>query len=302
MFTTTSIIRKNIMPKIAAVQMCSSHVVAENLKTAEHLICEAAKNNAKLIVLPEMFAIMGIHPSDKVIVKEKFGDGKIQSFLSAQSKKNNVWIVGGTIPIQCNNDKKVKAASLVFDDKGNCIARYDKIHLFDVNISEKEVYKESDTTEPGNHLVVIDTPFGKLGLGVCYDLRFPELFRCLFNRGAEIIALPSAFTVPTGEAHWELLSRSRAIENFCYLIGACQGGAHSSGRKTYGNSIIIEPWGNIAAKKDGVDTGIIYTNIDIKKVHEARKSIPIENHQRIFLDTSLLDESKVANKHSLKLS
>jgi deaminated glutathione amidase len=272
------------MKKIAAIQMCSSHVVDENLLTAKNLIEEAAKNDAKLVVLPEMFAVMGISSTDKVVEKEIFGKGKIQSFLSEQAKKNCIWIVGGTIPIECDDSKKVRAASLVFDDKGNIVSRYDKIHLFDVFLSEKETYKESDTIEPGNELVVIDTPFGKIGQAVCYDVRFPELFRCLFNNEAEIIVLPSAFTVPTGEAHWELLSRSRAVENFCYLVGACQGGTHSSGRTTYGNSIIIEPWGNVVSKKEDVATGIIYADIDLKKVHEARKSIPIVDHQKIFFD------------------
>ena len=278
MFTTINRIRKTIMTKIAAIQMCSSHLVDENLKSAAKLINEAAQNNAKLVVLPEMFAIMGLKPTDKIAVKEKFGQGKIQSFLAEHAKKNNVWIVGGTIPIECKDENRVRAASLVFDNKGEFITRYDKTHLFDVVLSEKEIYKESDTTEPGNELVVVDTPFGKLGLGVCYDIRFPELFRCLFNKGAEIIALPSAFTVPTGEAHWELLARSRAVENFCYLVGACQGGTHSSGRKTYGNSIIVEPWGAISSKKEGVEPGVIYSKIDLKKIHEARKSIPISNH------------------------
>jgi nitrilase len=230
-----------------------------------------------------MFAMMGQKPIDKVAVKEKMGQGVIQDFLAEQAKINEIWIVGGTIPIACENENKVRAASLVFDNNGKCIARYDKIHLFDVVLSEKEIYKESDTTEPGNELVVVDTPFGKLGLAVCYDVRFPELFRCLFNKGAEIIALPSAFTVPTGEAHWELLARSRAVDNFSYVIGACQGGTHSSGRKTFGNSIIVEPWGTVAAKKEGVSPGIIYTNIDLQKIYDARNSIPIGAHQRISL-------------------
>ncbi len=269
------------MTKVAAIQMCSSHLIDENLKSAAKWINEAANNNAKLVVLPEMFAIMGQKPIDKVAVKEKMGQGVIQDFLAEQAKKNDVWIVGGTIPVACENENKVRAASLVFDNNGKCVARYDKIHLFDVVLSEKEIYKESDTTEPGNELVVVDTPFGKLGLAVCYDVRFPELFRCLFNKGAEIIALPSAFTVPTGEAHWELLARSRAVDNFSYVIGACQGGTHSSGRKTFGNSIIVEPWGTVAAKKEGVSPGIIYTNIDLQKIYDARNSIPIGAHQRI---------------------
>ena len=289
MFTTIKLMDKKMMTKVAAIQMCSSHLVDENLEKAGKLICEAASNGAKLIVLPEMFAIMGLKPTDRVQIKESFGNGKIQSFLSEQAKNNHVWIVGGTIPIACENNDKVRATSLVFDDTGKRVARYDKIHLFDVTISANEAYKESDSIEPGNKIIVIDTPFGKLGMGVCYDVRFPELFRCLFNSGAEIIVLPSAFTVPTGEAHWELLTRSRAVENFCYLIGAGQGGTHSNGRKTYGNSVIVAPWGNVVAKKEGVDSGIIYTIIDLKKVHESRKSIPIGEHQRIFFDTSNLD-------------
>ncbi len=284
------------MIKIAAIQMCSSHIVDKNLQTAANLIEEAAKSDAKLIVMPEMFAIMGLSANDKVTEKEPFGKGKIQSFLSDQAKKNCIWIVGGTIPIECENKKKVRAASLVFDDSGNFVNRYDKIHLFDVTLSENEMYKESDTTEPGDELVVVDTPFGKLGLAVCYDVRFPELFRCLVDKGAEIIALPSAFTVPTGEAHWELLARSRAVENFSYLIGACQGGTHSNGRKTYGNSIVVEPWGNVVAKKIGVEEGVLYSNIDLNKVHEARKSIPVKDHQRIFFDTSSIDNNKDRTK------
>ncbi|OGT38904.1 MAG: acyltransferase [Gammaproteobacteria bacterium RIFCSPHIGHO2_12_FULL_38_14] len=270
--------------KIAAIQMCSSHIVDKNLLTAANLIEEATKKDAKLIVLPEMFAVMGRTSADKVTEKEPFRKGKIQSFLSDQAKKNKIWIVGGTIPIECENKNKIRAASIVFDDQGNIVTRYDKIHLFDVILSKKETHKESDTTEPGDELVVVGTPFGKLGLAVCYDVRFPELFRHLFKKGAEIITLPSAFTVPTGKAHWELLVRTRAVENFCYVIGACQGGIHSGGRKTYGHSIIVEPWGNIASEKKCTDAGIIYANINLKKVHEARTSIPIKNHQKIFFD------------------
>ena len=275
-----------VMTKIAAIQMCSSHVVDENLSIANQFIEEAAKNGSKLVVLPEMFAVMGLTLTDKIAERENFGNGKIQSFLSNQAKHNNVWIIGGTIPIECDNKQKIRAASLVFDNTGNLVSRYDKIHLFDVTLSENESYKESDTTEPGDKLVVANTPFGKLGLAVCYDVRFPELFRCLFNQGMEIIVLPSAFTIPTGEAHWELLARSRAVENFCYLIGACQGGTHSNGRKTYGNSIIVDPWGNVLAKMEGTEPGIIYADINLSQVYKNRKSIPIEHHQKIFFDLS----------------
>lgn len=287
--------KEKSMQRVAAIQMCSSHVVEENLTAAKDLINQAACNGAKLIILPEMFSIMGLTPHDKLTVKELYGSGRIQSFLSDQAKSNNCWILGGTIPISCEDDRKVRAASILYNDKGDVAARYDKIHLFDVEISSSEVYKESDTTEPGNELVVVDTPVGKLGLGVCYDIRFPEMFRYLFDHGAEIIALPSAFTVKTGEAHWELLCRSRAVENFAYLIGAAQGGTHSSGRKTFGHSVIVEPWGNIPAKLDGVESGVIYTDVDLKKLYEVRKSIPVLDHQKIFFDISNLSSSSTLN-------
>ncbi|HLB56761.1 MAG TPA: carbon-nitrogen hydrolase family protein [Coxiellaceae bacterium] len=285
---------RNITKKIAAIQMCSSHVVDENLATAAKLIAEAAKNQAQLIVLPEMFAIMGKKPTDKVDVKEKYGSGKIQNFLSQQAKMHNTWIVGGTIPIACEDEKKVRAASIVYDHNGNAVARYDKIHLFDVTISETESYKESDTTEPGNDIIVVDTPVGKLGLSVCYDIRFPGLFTQLMNDGAEIIAIPSAFTVKTGEAHWQALSRSRAIENFCYVVGAAQGGTHTSGRPTYGHSIIVEPWGSIIQEITELGNAIAYADIDLKKLHEIRASVPVMQHQKIKPDLSAL-EKPVAN-------
>lgn len=252
-------------PIVAAIQMCSSHRVDENLYVAEKLIIEAARNHAKLVVLPEMFAIVGLTSQDKILEKEPFGQGKIQNFLAEQSRKNNVWIVGGTIPIESSHKDKIKAACLVFDNFGSVVARYDKIHLFDAKISESEVYNESDTTEPGNELIVIDTPIGRLGLGVCFDIRFPELFRELFNKKIDVLAIPAAFTLTTGTAHWELLARARAVENFCYVIGACQGGIHASGRKTYGNSMIIEPWGNIVSMKNGTDIGVIYAAIHPEK-------------------------------------
>jgi deaminated glutathione amidase len=277
------------MTKIAAIQMCSSDSVEDNLKTVSTFICEAARNNAELIVLPEMFALLGSAAEDKIRVKESFGKGKIQDCLATLARQHKVWIVGGTIPIESSDKNKVGAACMLFDDQGKIVARYDKIHLFDVTLSEKEIYQESNTIVPGHEIVVANTPFGKLGLAVCYDVRFPELFRVLFNKGAEIIVLPSAFTVPTGEAHWELLARSRALENFCYLIGACQGGTHANGRKTYGHSIIVGPWGEVLAKKEGIESGVLYADIDLKKVYEARKMIPIAEHQRIFFDMSQLN-------------
>lgn len=251
---------------VAAIQMCSSPVISENLLFVERLIYEAAYNNAQLVVLPEMFAMIGVRPEDQLIVKEKFGSGPIQQFLSIQSKKNKIWIIAGTSPIEGKDPRKIRASSLVFNEYGDCVARYDKNHMFDVVVSEKEIYRESEITEPGDDIVVVDTPVGRVGLGVCYDIRFPELFRRLFESKIDIIALPAAFTEITGQAHWELLSRARAVENFCYFVGSNQGGSHANGRKTYGNSIIVEPWGNVVAKKNGIGSGIIYANIDLTRV------------------------------------
>ena len=258
--------------KVAAIQMCSSDNVEKNLETACRLISDVVKNNAHLIVLPEMFAMMGKKTIDKVNNAEEYGSGKIQQFLSAQAKQHGVWIVGGTIPIFSVNKNKIKAACLVYNSSGEVAARYDKIHLFDAQISETECYRESDTTDPGDKVVVIDTPVGKLGLAVCYDIRFSALFLQLAKKGAEIIAIPAAFTVKTGEAHWQLLARARAVENFCYVIGACQGGEHASGRKTYGHSLIVDSWGTVLQEAGDSGNTIIDATIDLKKLHDIRAS------------------------------
>jgi predicted amidohydrolase len=258
------------MTKIAAIQMCSTDNVDENLGAAGKLIEEAARNNAKLAVLPEMFVAMG----GKTKPKESFGHGKVQDFLSNTARENKIWIVGGTIPIACHDDKKFRAACLVFNDLGLNVARYDKIHLFDVVISEHEKYAESDTTEPGTEIISFDTPFGKIGLAVCYDIRFPDLFKKLLGMNIDIIALPAAFTVPTGTAHWEVLARSTAIINLSYFMGACQGGKHSNERKTYGHSLIIDPWGKVISEKRDDKPGVIYADIDLDEISKARKIIP----------------------------
>ncbi len=270
------------MTKVAAIQMTSTHSIPENLDQARKLIEPAATAGAKLIVLPEMFATMGMDKEHAHTVYETFGSGPIQDFLAAQARHFKVWLVGGTLPIRSLDDQRARAACLLFNAKGECVARYDKIHLFDVYVTDsKESFQESKRIEPGDQVVVIDTPFGKLGLAVCYDLRFPELFRKMFDQGAEIIALPAAFTVPTGAAHWEILMRSRAIENTCYMIGAAQWGTHSKGRKTFGDSIIIDPWGKILAQlPEGI--AVITADIDLNYLKEIRKNLPIAQHQKIL--------------------
>lgn len=269
------------MSIITAIQMCSSDNVDDNLKIASQCIRVAASKGAKCIVLPEMFAFIGKKPADVLGVKENWGGGKIQDFISTLSAQLNIWIVAGTMPIASDNPNKISASCIVFDAKGNAVARYDKIHLFDAVISEKESYKESDTTEAGSKVVVIDTPLGHLGLAVCYDIRFPMLFTALRNQGAEMIAIPAAFTVKTGEAHWKLLLQARAVENFCYMVGACQGGTHASGRKTYGHSMIIDPWGTVIQEVNASTNPIICADIDLKKLHEIRKLMPVHQHQKI---------------------
>ena len=265
------------MSKVAAIQMCSSHQIETNLKTAEKLIEKAAQNGASLLVLPEMFAIMGLTPQDKIQVKESFGKGIIQDFLAHQAQKNNVWIVGGTIPIACKSKNKIRAACLVYDSNGNIVGRYDKKHLFDAKISKNEIYRESDTTEPGKKNKIINTPFGKLGIAICFDIRFSKLFIELGKQGAEIIAIPAAFTVKTGAAHWKLLTRSRATENFCYVIGAAQGGKHDNGRKTYGNSLIVDPWGKVIHECLRESNGIVYGDINLTYLKELRSIFAIDH-------------------------
>ena len=208
--------------------MASGPKVDANLHEAGRLITLAAEAGAELIVLPENFAIMGIEEEDKVAVREEHGNGPIQSFLADQAKLHNAWIVGGTVPLVCDNPNKILAACMVYDNKGNFVERYDKIHLFDVDLVDTgESYNESETIEFGGlDLKVVDSPFGKIGLAVCYDLRFPELFRGLLALGAEIVVLPAAFTAATGKAHWESLLRARAIENLMYVIASAQGGYH----------------------------------------------------------------------------
>lgn len=276
------------MPKVAAVQMCSSTSVDANLRMVATLVAKAVDQEAKLVVLPEMFATIDQSKADKMTVQEKFGTGKIQDFLAATAQKHQVWIVGGTIPICSDDPNRTRAACIVYNAKGEVAGRYDKMHLFDVVISEKECYQESATIQAGNTFAVVNTPIGKVGLAVCYDIRFPGLFTHLFNLGAEIFAIPAAFTVKTGVAHWQLLTRSRAVENFCYVIGATQGGEHTNGRKTYGHALIVNPWGCVVAEKADTNPGVIYAEIDLDNLYKIRASLPIANHQRIFPDISKL--------------
>ena len=267
------------MALIAALQMAAGPNVPANLMEAGRLIKEAAERGAGLVVLPETFAMMGADEADRVKIAEPFGNGPIQTFVSQQASKYGVWIVAGTIPICSEDPAKSYAASLLYDDKGKVVARYDKIHLFDVELSEnQEVYTESDTTMPGNKPVVVDTPFGKLGLSVCYDLRFPELYRRLSEQGAQILVIPAAFTELTGKAHWEVLIRARAIENLCYVIAPGQGGYHVSGRTTYGHSMIVDYWGRVRDVREK-GAGVVLADIDLDALEQTRKTFPVLSHR-----------------------
>jgi deaminated glutathione amidase len=266
---------------VAAIQMASGPNVQANLDQAERLITEAVAQSAKLIVLPENFSFMGKTDQERMRYAETDGDGLVQSFLSEQAKKHAVWLVGGTIPIKTDDETKLYACCMLFDDKGVRVASYNKIHLFDVHIEESdESYNESETTISGDETVVVDTPFGKLGLAICYDLRFPEMFRTMVNQGMEICAIPSSFTALTGKAHWDILVRARAIENLCYVIAAGQGGYHVSGRETHGNSVIVNPWGTVLNHM-GKGAGVVVAKLDKPFLETTREHFPVLQHRRL---------------------
>jgi nitrilase len=266
---------------VAALQMTSCANVARNLAVAGNLLEQARARGARIAVLPENFAYMGAGPADKLAVAEPHGSGPIQDFLSQRARSLGLWIVAGTLPLQVPGEERAAAACLVYDDAGREVARYDKIHLFDVDVPGKtESHRESRGVRPGSQAVVVDTPAGRLGLAVCYDVRFPELFRELLTQGAEWFTLPSAFTVPTGLAHWELLLRTRAVENLCYVVAPAQSGFHENGRETHGDSMIVEPWGRVIARLPR-GTGLITAELDLARQRRLRQDFPAVQHRRL---------------------
>lgn len=268
--------------KAAAIQMNSLANVEANLVSARHWLEQAHAKGVKLATLPENFPIMGRREADKLEVAETLGEGPIQAFLSRCARELEMWIIGGTIPIRSETRPgKVAAASLVFDDAGRFAARYDKIHLFDVDLPDREErYRESATIAAGSKPVVVATPFGRVGLSVCYDVRFPELFRLLQAQGAQILCLPAAFTAATGRAHWETLIRARAIENLCYVIAPAQSGMHENGRETWGDSMIVDPWGHVLDRVGEVGAGVAVAEIDLTLQQQMRERFPSLNHRR----------------------
>ncbi|WP_028079962.1 carbon-nitrogen hydrolase family protein [Solimonas soli] len=302
------------MPTLAALQMNSGDDVAANLDAAEALLREAAAGGARLAVLPENFPFMGKRDRDKLAHGEADGRGPIQDRLARFARELDLWIIAGTLPIRAAGEDRVYAACCVYDSDGARVARYDKIHLYDIDVpdlphptadvrrrspplpqggrgtevslrdtkAQGERYRESASIAPGRlHPVVVDTPAGRVGLSVCYDLRFPELYRALSQAGAEILVVPSAFTVKTGEAHWELLLRARAVENLCYVIAPGQCGTHPSGRATYGHSLIVEPWGSVVALREADTPGVVLAQRDAARQAELRTGFPALAHRRL---------------------
>jgi nitrilase len=275
--TQTRIAAQQNAFKVAAIQMASGPNVEGNLNEARRHIAKAVEQGAKLVVLPEFFAIMGMDEQDKLNVREQAGQGNIQQFLSETARKHKIWLVGGSIPLAGNSPDKVRNSCLVFDETGAQVARYDKIHLFNLTLGN-EAYNEAQTIEAGNQVVVVDSPFGRIGLAVCYDLRFPELFRAM--KDVDIIVLPSAFTATTGKMHWEPLVRARAIENLSYFIAAAQGGYHVNGRETHGHSMIVDPWGRIMDELQR-GSGVVIADVNPSYQASLRKSLPALTHRTL---------------------
>jgi nitrilase len=262
---------------VAAIQMVAGTSISSNLEEASRLIEMAASRGAKLAALPEYFFLMGMNESDKVAASEEDGSGPIQEFLSATAKRLGIWLIGGSVPLTSSRPDKVRNSCLVYDDTGNRMARYDKIHLFGLELGS-EHYSEEKTIEAGNKVVSFESPFGRIGLSICYDLRFPELYRSMGR--VDIILAPAAFTAITGKAHWETLIRARAIENLAYVIAPAQGGHHVNGRETHGDSMIVDPWGVVLDRLPH-GAGIVIANINPEYQSSLRKSLPALNHRTL---------------------
>ena len=271
------------MGTVAAIQMTSSHVVEDNLAAAARLLREAKDRGAEVACLPENFSFIGLKDADKLQVAEADGAGPVQDFLSKTARELKLWILGGSTPLKGDSDRRVANTSLLYDDAGKRVARYDKIHLFDVTVpGRNERYLESKHVTPGESVIVADTPVGRLGMSVCYDMRFPELYRALVSRGAEWLAMPAAFTVPTGLAHWETLLRARAIENLCYVVAPAQVGTHTSGRETYGDTLIVDYWGKVLSRL-AQGAGVIIAEFDPALQAETRAHFPALENRRLEL-------------------
>jgi deaminated glutathione amidase len=271
--------------RVAAVQMVSTHKVRENLAAAADLVARAAAQGAALVVLPEYFCIMGLNERDKLAAKEADGDGPIQAFLAESAARHGVWLVGGSVPLATARADKVRNSCLVYGPRGERVARYDKMHLFGLDLGA-ERFDEANTIEPGEQPAAIDTPYGRIGLSICYDLRFPELYRSFGH--VDMILVPSAFTATTGKAHWETLLRARAIENLAWVIAPAQGGVHTSGRRTHGHSVVVDPWGVVrGCLQEG--PGVVVAKVDPGLQERLRASLPALEHRRIGAEPAALE-------------
>jgi len=274
--------------KIAAVQMVSTPRVDTNLEAARRLVGQAAREGAGLVVLPEYFCFMGRSDRDKLAIAEPLGDGPIQRMLAEAARAHRVWLIGGTLPITVDGDRagtgdsdRVMNANLVFSPRGERVARYDKMHLFAFD-NGRERYDEGRTLESGRAPVAFDADGWRVGLSVCYDLRFPELYRALMRPPCDLLSVPSAFTHTTGAAHWEVLLRARAIENQCYVVAAAQGGTHENGRRTFGHSLIVDPWGEVVACRREDGDGVAVAALDRERIDDVRRQLPALEHRRSF--------------------
>jgi nitrilase len=269
------------MHTVAAIQMTSGDDVNVNLREAGRLMAKAAAQGAELIVLPENFALMARDDAARVAAGEVDGSGQIQDFLAEKAENLKAWIVGGTVPVLASREA-VHARCPVYNPQGRRVAYYDKIHLFDVQVnSAGESYHESARTVAGKKPVTLLTPLGKLGVAVCYDLRFPELFRALLDQGATLFAVPSAFTRTTGELHWSMLVRARAVENLCFMVAAAQAGRHANGRETWGHSMVVDPWGEVLAERRTADPGSVAAQLDPAQQARLRGRFPALKHRRL---------------------
>ncbi len=269
------------MTRVAVVQMVSGKDLEKNLQAASGLIADAARQQAELVLLPEYFPIISDDEMDKIKIREAYGNGPIQTFLSEQSRRHGIWLMGGTLPLETDDSNRVYNSCLLYDPQGNITNRYDKVHLFDVNVdgSGNESYNESSSIVPGDTIVTAITPFATIGMTVCYDLRFPELYREMIDKQVNLITVPSAFTYTTGKHHWETLLKARAVENLCFVMAANQGGKNTDKRTTWGHSMIISPWGDILA---GIDEGpgVAVADLDFQAQEKLRKSFPTLQHRK----------------------
>jgi deaminated glutathione amidase len=266
--------------KIAALQTVSTPNVHRNLDAAARLIADAAGQGAELVALPEYFCLMGRRDTDKLVIAENPGAGPIQAFLAAQAKQHGLWLVGGTLPIRAEAAAdRVRNACCVFAPDGALAARYDKVHLFRFE-TERESYDEARVLEAGSAPVAVQAGPLRVGLSICYDLRFPELYRALGTPPCDLLSVPSAFTYTTGRAHWELLLRARAVENQCYVIAAAQGGTHENGRRTWGHSMIVDPWGEVLAVRPEGE-GVVVAEVDAARLVQVRRQLPALAHRRL---------------------